>query len=135
MKILFYPFILMMALVWISSTSQEQQKSKILDSEIIKGKLRLKPWTKSGQSYCAQGSAYYVLETQIETFILDFDKDKFSQKFVQLQDQNIQVRGRKRTKRIPHPKNPMAQHPVTTDINGNTLDYFECEIFEVLEIV
>jgi len=135
MKIVFYPLILIMTLVWLSSTSQKQQEIKIADNEIVKGKLRLKPWAKSGESYCAQGSAYYILETRTETLVLEFDKDKFSQKFAQLQDQNIQIRGKKRIKRIPHPKNPMAQHPVTTDIDGNELGYSECEVFEVFEIL
>ncbi|NJL14162.1 MAG: hypothetical protein HC913_14900 [Microscillaceae bacterium] len=29
---------------------------------VLKGRLIKKPWTKSTQSYCAQGSEYYVLQ-------------------------------------------------------------------------
>lgn len=103
-------------------------------AEILKGKLIRKSWAKSAQSYCAQGSDFYVLKTETKSHILQFDEENLLKQLAENEGKIIEIQGIFKTKKIKYSKNLFSQHPITTDPEGNELDYYECQVFEVLEI-
>lgn len=94
----------------------------------IAGKLVKKPWSKSGQSYCAQGSDYYVVETAggAETILAWDEKPQQWQKY---EGKQVRVKGELVTKTIKH--NPMEQHPVSMDGSDET----KCTVFKIQTVV
>ncbi len=104
------------------------------NSETLKGKLERKPWAKSTQSYCAQGSDFYVLNTENASHVLQFDEAKFGAQLAKNEGKTIKIRGEFKVKKIKSTQNPMEQRPVTLDPEGREADSFECEVFEILEI-
>ena len=57
-------------------------------TQTLTGKIVKKPWTKSSQSYCAQGSDYLVLSAKDGSeYVLDFSKNNILYLTRQLQKQ------------------------------------------------
>ena len=100
--------------------------------ETITGKIVKKPWSKSTESYCAQGSDYLVVQVKGQAdLVLDFTKNKINgNNYI---DKVITLNGTKIMRTIDSKKNDkMEQRPV------NPLDKddatFTCQVFEVLTI-
>lgn len=118
--------------------SQDRKKVK------LEGKVIEKPWSKSAQSYCAQGSAYYIIKTKGKEYVLEnHTKDKLQQ----VANQKVIILGYFEEKKIKN--NPMEQHPVsaapvieqkpvnTPPSKGKTIekeDVFKCTVFVVENI-
>jgi hypothetical protein len=77
---------------------------------LFEGKLELRPWSKSVQSYCAQGSEYYVLIQKDGNEIVI--KDDLEQNLVSFNGKEVQIHGKLETKTITPPQDPFAQHIV-----------------------
>lgn len=75
------------------------------------GTLELRPWSKSTQSYCAQGSEYYVLiQADGEELVIRNDSE---QDLAPFNGQAVQIEGALETKTIEPPRNnPLAQRIV-----------------------
>ncbi len=58
---------LLICYIWVNHASAE---------EIFHGTVVKMPWTKSGQSFCAGGSEYYVLDNDVRPYILSSYRDK-----------------------------------------------------------
>lgn len=93
----------------------------------LTGTLKQKPWTKSTESYCAQGSEYFVLSRpNQEDLVLEW----ISAPNLQWINQRVQVRGVRKTKSIPKPSDNV-QRPVSFSLDGKEEADFECTVFEV----
>jgi hypothetical protein len=74
------------------------------------GKLELRPWSKSEQSYCAQGSEYYVLiQANGEEIVIRNDS---GQDLAPFEGKDVQVQGTLETKTIKPPQNNFSQQIV-----------------------
>ncbi|MCU0438301.1 MAG: hypothetical protein MUC49_10310 [Raineya sp.] len=98
--------------------------------ETFVGKIVAKPWSKTTESYCAQGSDYYVLEQKDKSAIV-IQKDKVMD-LKKWQGKDVQIKGKIETKEIK-PSNPMEQRPVTLDIDGKEVA-FTCSVLVIQEI-
>ena len=55
------------------------------------GTLIKKPWSKSTQSYCAQGSDYYILQSEDDEYVVKYKSEK---KLSTLKGQKVIIRGK-----------------------------------------
>ncbi|MCU0449857.1 MAG: hypothetical protein MUC97_08445 [Bernardetiaceae bacterium] len=96
----------------------------------LTGKLVRKPWTKTTQSYCAQGSDYYVLQLASgEELVLEGGRPK---RLRTLTDRQVTVVGRQTSKVVkPKEENPMEQRPVGLPGQPNE---FTCTVFVVRQL-
>ena len=76
----------------------------------FQGTLIKKPWSKSTQSFCAQGSEYYVLQMKNEEEIVI--QNESGQELADFEGKAVKITGAKQTKVIPPSNNPMEQRPV-----------------------
>ena len=111
-----------------------------LDPIKLSGKLIKKELTKSTESYCAQGSDYYVLQVNnsSRTVIIEFDDEKT--KVSKLINKNVEVIGRHEDKPISA-GDGVSQEPINihSNLNGEGEDSqtnksFTCKVFKVKEI-
>ena len=95
----------------------------------FEGKIIKKNWSKSTQSYCAQGSDYFILEqADQEEIVLEF-RPKISEKEMdKLVGKSVKIIGQKETKKIESKDNVISQRPVS-DTN-----IFECIVLKVISI-
>lgn len=109
----------------------------------LTGKIIKKNWSKTSESYCAQGAGYYTFQlknttdSQKEDLQLvialhdnsnDLDLGTFMNKIVYCEGQLMR-------KKIKINQEDGGQHPVTITLDGsNPSDYFECEIFRISSI-
>jgi hypothetical protein len=102
-------------------------RAQVAKEETFTGKLVLKPWTKTTQSYCAQGSDYYVLQLSGGgELVLQGGRPKHLRA---LTDRQITVVGRQTTKTVkPKAENPLEQRPV--GLPGQP-DEFTCTVLVV----
>lgn len=102
-------------------------------SQSFTGKLRHKPWAKSMQSYCAQGSDYYVLEMRSGEHVLEF-AEGVPDNINRYTDKSVIIRGELVRKTIPASQNPMEQRPVTITPNGTSAADVSCEVLRVKQM-
>jgi hypothetical protein len=124
------------SLVFFNVNAQKEKLAPIkLSGELIK-----KEWTKSTESYCAQGSEYYVLQVNnsSRTVIVEFEEEKI--KVAKLLNKNVEVIGNHVEKTIPS-GDGISQEPVSTysTINNEETDkqtnkLFTCKVFKVNEV-
>jgi len=124
------------SLVFFNVQAQKEKLAPIkLSGELIK-----KEWTKSTESYCAQGSEYYVLQVNnsSRTVIVEFEEEKT--KVAKLLNKKVEVIGNHIEKTIPS-GDGISQEPVSTHstINNEETDKktnksFTCKVFKVSEI-
>ena len=124
------------SLVFFNVNAQKEKLAPIkLSGELIK-----KEWTKSTESYCAQGSEYYVLQVNnsSRTVIVEFEEEKV--KNTKLLNKNVEVIGNHVEKTIPS-GDGISQEPVSTysTINNEETDKqankpFTCKVFKVSEV-
>lgn len=98
------------------------------------GQLVQKPWSKTGQSYCAQGSDYWVLVgDQGREYVLEFDKKLKISKHI---DKFVTIEGYIKEKRIEFDDKDLNQHPVSYNpVNGKTENFYTCEVLMVVKIL
>jgi len=100
----------------------------------VSGTIESKGWAKSGQSYCAQGSGYFVLilsgksGENAEEVILE---NKTKENFEKLSGKKVKLTGYYYKKTVKASKNPHEQHPI--GIDGEAVDV-SCDIFAVQKI-
>jgi hypothetical protein len=92
----------------------------------LNGVLKLKQWSKSTESYCVQGSEYYVLSRPNQP---DLVLQMSSTPEEQWLNQRVRIRGERVTKSIPKPDDGL-QHPVSS--LGE--ESFQCTIFRVKQV-
>lgn len=95
------------------------------NTQKFEGIVVQKPWTKSTESYCAQGSEYFVLESVDKkvTFVL---KNNPNIDYASYANKAVVIIGRLETRIIPANNNPLEQRPST-----GTENTFKCTILEV----
>jgi len=99
----------------------------------LDGILTLKPWAKSGQSYCAQGGSYYVLAANDSETVLEFTSEKQRETLTKgLNGKSVTIKGHTRSKTIKAVENELSQRPIGVD--GKPEDY-TCEVFVVKNIL
>ncbi len=101
----------------------------------LKGTLIKKPWSKSTQSYCAQGSDYWVLKEGTEEHVLELAEGSLTYKAASLQNKKVTVKGVWKERTIEAPDNPMMQRPVQSSPDGTTTDAdFTCVVLLAMSI-
>ncbi len=122
-------FILTVLAQTAKGDSQKNKKSKTSNNKTFKGTLVQMPWTKSGESYCAGGSEYFVLKTSDGKHILQTDSNKVWETLKKKSGQIVTIVGSLEEKRIE--PNPMEQAPL--DMDGKVSTY-TCDVLRVLTI-
>jgi hypothetical protein len=108
---------------------KKPQIPKIKDSAFT-GKIIKKPWAKSGQSYCAQGSDYFVLQGSFGEIVLENQTKADLNKF---EGKKVKIMGFEQTRTIK--PDPNSQHPVEMDANGNMVSSdYTCKVLVVKKI-
>ena len=79
-----------------------------VDTISMQGILNKKQWSKSKQSFCAQGYEYYVLTTEKEE-ILIASTDEIGKLLDEHLNRSVNIKGYLEKKIIP--QNDMLQHP------------------------
>ena len=104
-----------------SAFAQAKGKSEKTELSLkkYKGIVLSKPWTKSTQSYCAQGGDYFVLKVGKQEFVLE------NQSNINLADykgKKVSFSGYEQTRTVTS-KDDGSQRPVqmSVDINGNEI--------------
>jgi hypothetical protein len=98
------------------------------------GTVLQKPWTKSSQSYCAQGSDYFILKTsKNQEWVLENPSEADLANFA---NKKVKITGFMRTKKIEADDNVNLQRPIEYDINGNEVKDagFTCEVLVITKI-
>lgn len=120
---------------FIASTFAQEAKTG------LQGKVIHKPWSKSGQSYCAQRSDYFVIQTKDKEFVLESQTKSPLEDFT---NKKVILQGYFKEKEIKN--NPMEQHPVSSPpvieqkpVNSSPNakvedDVFSCTVFVVERI-
>ena len=80
------------------------------DTITLQGILTKKQWSKSKQSFCAQGFEYYTLTTEKEEILLDANEDS-SKLLDEYLNRKVVISGFIVQKIIP--QNEMLQHPIS----------------------
>lgn len=109
----------------VTTTADNLQEGQVIS---LRGRLIRKPWTKSMQSYCAQGSAYVVLKEGEREHVLEMTELQWDNLREDV-GKVIKIRGMFVTKVIPSPGNDM-QHPVSSPNEQNDGDV-TCTVFKV----
>ena len=137
-QISLFLFIAFLLLNFTNAFAQKKEskltKPKKVKSAMFEGTIQEKPWTKSTQSYCAQGSEYFVLiKENGEEIVL---KNESSQEFSAYNGQKVLLEGRIETKTIKPSNNPMEQRPVTPSLGKEKVvdEGFTCTILVVTKI-
>jgi hypothetical protein len=100
--------------------------------QVFLGTVLKKPWAKSRQSYCAQGSDYFILKTnKNREWVLENTSEADLANFA---DKKVKITGFVRPKKIEVDDNAMVQRPVEYDINGNEIKGFTCEVLVITKI-
>ena len=104
------------------------------DTTELTGQILKKEWSKSTESFCAQGSEYYILKPQEDMayqngIVLEFAGNIEKSQVDSLTNQIIIARGNIIEKVIKFDKDELSQRPVTP---GNPDDHtFICQVFKV----
>ncbi|HRR08578.1 MAG TPA: hypothetical protein PLO56_07780 [Rhodothermales bacterium] len=100
-------------------------------SIMITGKLNKKTWSKTLESYCAQGSDYYVLtRRKKKNIVLSLDAEADATKFDGWINRKVQVQGEWISRTIS--SDPQSQHPISpTFPGGRSKNETACKIFQV----
>ena len=105
------------------------QKKAVSKMEQFEGIVVQKPWTKSTESYCAQGSEYFVLQPTSgnqKSIVLKNNPDIDFSRYV---NKKVVISGRLETRIIEANNDPMEQRP-STGLENN----FKCTVLEVKNI-
>lgn len=101
---------------------------------MFEGTIQQKPWTKSTQSYCAQGSEYFVLvQSNQEELVI---QNESGQDLASFEGKSVKIEGKLETKTIKPNNNSMEQRPVSSNPFGTKEEdeSFKCTILIVTKI-
>lgn len=98
--------------------------AKAQSPQILEGKLLLKPWSKTIESYCAGGSDYFVLEISPQENVILKTTESQMKQMQKLQNAQVKIEGSYVKEEKKH-ENPMEQHPVGMN---------ECTVFRVKKV-
>ena len=124
----------MVVFLWATAA---QAQDKVVKDKDIKGTLKEKPWAKSMQSYCAQGSNYFVLVEKNGTeHVLDFTKDSGkAEQYRKWLNKPVRVKGDFVTRTIKANKNEISQRPISYGPDGKEISSdYTCTVFTVKSI-
>jgi len=122
--------ILFVLVLFSSNLVFSQHANNTVSNKTLTGKLEKRKWSKTTESYCAQGSDYYVIVLQKDStsHVLVFnEKIKLETTVDVLLNQTISVYGYFETKIIKQSNDPMVQQPLGGD--------FYCSVFMVKNIM
>lgn len=112
----------------------EMVTAEVIGTTTLRGTLKHKSWSKSTQSYCAQGSDYYVLRVitkgPLEEHVLEFKGVKMK-KVQKYEGKIVFLTGTFRDKKIVN-DDPYSQKPVS-GMEGDD-DEFNCRVFQVTKL-
>lgn len=116
------------------------QQNKIASDTTLQGILIEKPWTKSTQSYCAQGSEYIVLKTnENKEVVLVYDESLLAH-LQTYRNKEIVIEGSFKEKKIVN-HDPYSQKPIASTSSSfpgaevEDENTFTCTIFRIVKIV
>lgn len=118
--------------------SSNGQQNKIVSDKTLQGTLIEKPWTKSTQSYCAQGSEYMVLKTnENKEVVLAYD-ESLLKSLQAYKNKEIVIEGSFKEKKIvnddPYSQRPSSSSPFPgAEVEDENT--FTCTVFRVVKIV
>lgn len=105
------------------------QKKVVNKMEQFEGTIIQKPWTKSTESYCAQGSEYFVLQPTSSKKVSIVLKNNPDIDFSRYANKKVAISGRLETRIIEDNNDPMEQRP-STGLENN----FRCTVLDVKSI-
>ena len=114
-------------LLFLVISCKPTQKLTEQPVEVIKGVLVKKPWSKTTQSYCAQGSDYWVIKEGDKENVIAWSDEKLAKKAEGFRNKTVTLKGVWTPRTITPPENEISQHPVGA--NGEST--FECVVFSV----
>lgn len=132
--------LLLLTLVGFCQIACTQTPSK----QQLKGEILHKPWSKSIQSYCAQGSDYFIVKTEEGEFVLE---NGTSEELQAYDKQEVQLSGYFKEKVIkpqndfeqrPVEQAPVEQMPIEQKPQGSeekASEGFRCKVFVVEQIL
>jgi hypothetical protein len=95
-----------------SKSNSTSNKTKTM----FEGTIKQKPWSKSAQSYCAQGSEYFVLvKSDNEEVVI---QNETGEDLTAFEGKKVTIEGKIETKTIKPSSNPMEQRPVSSSPFG-----------------
>jgi len=97
--------------------------------QTFKGKIVSKPWSKTGESYCAQGSDYYVLEQKGKSNMVL--KNEGTTDLTTFQGKEVIIKGIIEIRKIEPSSNPNVQQPIGMDGKPAT---YTCKVLAITEI-
>lgn len=107
----------------------QTQQQKVVTQK-MQGKIILKSWSKSTESYCAGGSDYFVLAKGEEEIILENQSKQNLENFT---NKTVWITGFLKKKTIKPSNNPNEQRPVNMNLDGEE-ENFTCEVFVIKKI-
>lgn len=114
MRLFFYLTCLL--LLGCNSKAQSNTYKSLAKPSNLEGVIQARPWTKSTESYCAQGSDYFVLQNEQGSYLLE-GAAAANIDLAAFEGQRVQVKVVKTQKTIPSPKveeGQMMQRPQTS---------------------
>jgi hypothetical protein len=125
-KFLFFLFFFLSANLVFSQKKSPFESKK---NTVFVGKVLSKPWSKTGQSYCAQGSDYLVLKLNGKgrEIVLENQSGENLEGFV---NQNVKITGYLHKKVIKADPDVISQRPVGSDGNED----YSCEVLVLTKI-
>jgi len=124
------PFFLLASCVFLISGCNLARQYTEQPLSTVKGMLLHRPWAKTAQSYCAQGSDYWVLKQEAEEQVLAWPDESLLEKAAKLNGKTVTIRGIWSRKKVSPPDHAISQHPVGAD-GDNT---FECVVLSVIKL-
>lgn len=130
-----FSFIFIMIAIACSSNGQQ---SITTNNTNLKGVLIEKPWTKSTQSYCAQGSEYLVIKIKEDKeVILAYDESLLTNLKV-YKNKEIIIEGAFEEKKIinddPYSQKPSSSSPFPgAEVEDENT--FTCTVFRIKKII
>ncbi len=99
------------------------------------GKLLQKAWTKTIESYCAQGSEYWVLQEKMgEEWVLE-GTEKQKKVWKEYENRQVWIKGKIKTKTIePTKTNPMEQRPIRQNPITGKDEPYTCIVLKVNQL-
>ena len=104
----------------------------------LEGEILHKPWSKSTQSYCAQGSDYFVIKTKEAEFVLE---NASSENLKDYDKQKVSLSGYFKEKvikpRSDLEQRPIQQRPIEQMPQGSeekAVEGFRCKVFVVEQV-
>ena len=96
--------------------------------QTFSGTLLKKPWSKSTQSYCAQGSDYYVLKNGEIEYVVKY---KSEERLESLNEQRVSIKGKQEEIKIEPPNTDL---PSQVPDMGPMGQAFTCTVLIVKKI-